>query len=135
MELITINFETILPKLKIPLKEAKKVDFVISFNNFDSYLKSYELKSSPYFITTVVGFATSTQDATLNLTHNCFSNFYGQASVVSDQKIVVNANQMLQTTKENRATGRFLESKNTLFDFLTQNLPDTPNQKTFKIAV
>ena len=61
-------------------------------------------------------------------------NYYKLSSkiaVVTDQTIVVYANQIQQTTKEYIATGRVLESKNTSFDFLIQSLSNILNHKTF----
>lgn len=131
MGLLTINFRAILPKLKTPLKEGKEVGFMKGFNDLYSYFKSFEIKSLPYFVATVVGFETTTQDTILNLTHHLYYKLSSKIAVVTDQTIVVYANQIQQTTKEYIATGRFLESKNALFDFLTQNLSDISNHKTF----
>jgi aldose 1-epimerase len=57
MKFKIINLGATLTKLKIPLKNGKKVDVVLGFDKLDSYLKSFELKSAPYFGATVGRFA------------------------------------------------------------------------------
>lgn len=57
MKLKIINLGATLTELKIPLKNGKKVDVVLGFDKLDSYLKSFELKSAPYFGATVGRFA------------------------------------------------------------------------------
>ncbi len=57
MKLKIINLGATLTELKIPLKNGKKIDVVLGFHKLDSYLKSFELKSAPYFGATVGRFA------------------------------------------------------------------------------
>lgn len=212
MKLKIMNFGATITELKIPLKSGKEVDVVLGFDDFESYLKSFELKSSPYFGATVGRFAgrikngtfflndtkivldknnnghslhggingfsqaiwkvkeinisenpsislahcspagdskypgdllvdltytltdnneliieykaTTTEDTIVNLTHHSYFNLDGHSGDISGQEIVVNANQMLETTHENIPTGRFLEIENTPFDFRTpKNVP------------
>jgi aldose 1-epimerase len=63
--------------------------------------------------------AKTTEDTVVNLTHHSYFNLDGHLSDVKDQELVVNSNQMLETTAENIPTGRYLEIDNTPFDFLT----------------
>lgn len=219
MKLKITNFGATVTELKIPLKNGKEVDVVLGFDDLDSYLKSFELKSSPYFGATVGRFAgrinnatfllneskiildknnnghslhggnkgfsqaiwkvnevnnkenpsitlthfspdgdsnfpgdltidltytlseeneliieykaTTTQDTIVNLTHHSYFNLDGHSSSVSDQEIVVNANQMLETTKENIPTGRLLKIENTPFDFLSPKKTPSEIDNTF----
>ena len=56
MEAEIITFGATLKSLKIPVNE-KLIDVVLGFDNLDSYLKSYNLPSAPYFGTTVGRYA------------------------------------------------------------------------------
>ena len=221
MELKIINFGATITELKIPLKNGKKIDVVLGFNDLASYLKSFELKSTPYFGATVGRFAgrinnatfflngtktvldknnnghslhggnngfsqaiwrvidinnaenpsitltyfspngdskypgdltvdltytiseeneliiqykaTTSQDTVVNLTHHSYFNLDGHSSDVSDQEIVVNAHQMLETTDEYIPTGRLLEIKNTPFNFLTPTKVPSKIDNTFAL--
>jgi aldose 1-epimerase len=62
--------------------------------------------------------ANTTEDTVVNLTHHSYFNLDGHFSDVKDQELIVNTNQMLETTAENIPTGRYLEIENTSFDFL-----------------
>lgn len=57
MKLKIMNLGATITELKIPLNNGKKVDVVLGFDKLDSYLKSFELKSAPYFGATVGRFA------------------------------------------------------------------------------
>lgn len=57
MKLKIINLGATLTELKIPLNNGEKVDVVLGFDKLESYLKSFELKSAPYFGATVGRFA------------------------------------------------------------------------------
>jgi aldose 1-epimerase len=63
--------------------------------------------------------AKTTEDTIVNLTNHSYFNLDGHSSNVKDQDLVVNTNQMLETTDENIPTGGYLEIENTAFDFLT----------------
>ena len=221
MELKIINFGATITELKIPLKNGKKIDVVLGFDDLASYLKSFELKSAPYFGATVGRFAgrinnatfvlngtktvldknnnghslhggnngfsqviwrvidinnaenpsitltyfspngdskypgdltvdltytiseeneliiqykaTTSQDTVVNLTHHSYFNLDGHSSDVSNQEIVVNAHQILETTDECIPTGRLLEIKNTPFNFLTQKKVPSKIDNTFAL--
>ena len=61
--------------------------------------------------------ATTNQDTSVNLTHHSYFNLDGHNSSIIEQELIVNAKKMLETTNENIPTGRFLNLKNTPFDF------------------
>lgn len=75
--------------------------------------------------------AKTTADTVVNLTHHSYFNLDGHSSAVSDQELVVNTNQMLETTNENIPTGRFLEIENTDFDFFTPKKCPSKIDNTF----
>ncbi len=77
MKLKVINFGATITELKIPLKNGKKVDVVLGFDSLDSYLKSFELKSAPYFGATIGRFAGRINNGTF---------------VLKDTKIVLDKN-------------------------------------------
>jgi len=219
MKLKIINFGATITELIIPLKNGKKIDVVLGFDDLDSYLKSFELKSAPYFGATVGRFAgrinnatfvlngsttvlnknnnghslhggnngfsqamwkmstitnaenpsitltlfspngdskypgdltvdvtytisegnellieykaTTTQETIVNLTHHSYFNLDSHSSDVSNQEMVINALQMLETTNENIPTGRLLEIKNTPFDFSTPKKVPSKIDNTF----
>lgn len=61
--------------------------------------------------------AKTTEDTIVNLTNHSYFNLDGHFSDVEDQELMVNTNLILESTNENIPTGRFLEIKNTPFDF------------------
>jgi aldose 1-epimerase len=61
--------------------------------------------------------ANTTEDTIVNLTHHSYFNLDGHESDLSEQELIVNSEKMLETTKENIPTGRFLNTANSLFDF------------------
>ena len=61
--------------------------------------------------------AKTTLDTIINLTHHSYFNLDGHQSTVLDQKMVVNAARMLETTSEIIPTGGFLTTANSRFDF------------------
>jgi aldose 1-epimerase len=61
--------------------------------------------------------ATTTEDTVVNLTHHSYFNLDGHSASVIDQELIVNANQMLETTDDTIPTGNFLNLINTEFDF------------------
>lgn len=67
MKLKIINLGATITELIIPLKNGKKVDVVLGFDTLDSYFKSFELKSAPYFGATVGRFAGRINNATFDL--------------------------------------------------------------------
>lgn len=48
-EISIINFGATLTSLKIPLPNGEKVDVVLGFDTLESYQKSFDLESAPYF--------------------------------------------------------------------------------------
>nr|WP_315148881.1 aldose epimerase family protein [uncultured Flavobacterium sp.] len=78
--------------------------------------------------------AKTTEDTVVNLTHHSYFNLDGHLSDVKNQELVVNSNQMLETTAENIPTGRFLEIDNTPFDFLTPKKCPSVIDNTFVIT-
>ncbi|UQD55489.1 aldose epimerase family protein [Flavobacterium sp. K5-23] len=61
--------------------------------------------------------ATASEDTIVNLTHHSYFNLEGHKAVISDQEIVVNAQQFLEINDENIFTGRFLNVLNSTSDF------------------
>lgn len=61
--------------------------------------------------------ATTTEDTVVNLTHHSYFNLDGHGSDILEQELIVNSEQMLETTNENIPTGRFLNTVNSSFDF------------------
>jgi aldose 1-epimerase len=219
MKLKIINLGATITELKMPLKNGKEVDVVLGFDKLDSYLKSFELKSAPYFGAIVGRFAgrinnasfvlndtitildknnnghslhggnssfsqaiwkvkkinnlenpsitlthfspngeakypgdltvdltytlsdeneliveykaTTTQETIVNLTHHSYFNLDGHSTNIADQELIVNAHRMVETTIENIPTGRFLETENTEFDFLTAKKVPSKIDNTF----
>ena len=78
--------------------------------------------------------AKTTEDTVVNLTHHSYFNLDGHLSDVKDQELVVNTNQMLETTEENIPTGRYLEVDNTPFDFLTPKKCPSKIDNTFVLT-
>lgn len=78
--------------------------------------------------------AKTSEDTVVNLTHHSYFNLDGHLSDVKDQELVVNTNQMLETTAENIPTGRYLEIENTSFDFLTPKKCPSVIDNTFVIT-
>lgn len=78
--------------------------------------------------------ANTAEDTIVNLTHHSYFNLDGHLSDVKDQELVVNTNQMLETTAENIPTGRYLEIENTPFDFLTPKKCPSVIDNTFVIT-
>ncbi|MFC6877094.1 aldose epimerase family protein [Flavobacterium myungsuense] len=64
MKLNLINLGATITELLIPLKNGEKIDVVLGFDDLESYLKSFELKSAPYFGATVGRFAGRINNAT-----------------------------------------------------------------------
>lgn len=78
--------------------------------------------------------AKTTEDTVVNLTHHSYFNLDGHSADVKDQELIVNSNQMLETTAENIPTGRFLEIENTAFDFLTPKKCPSVIDNTFIVT-
>ena len=78
--------------------------------------------------------AKTTEDTIVNLTNHSYFNLEGHLSNVKDQDLVVNTNQMLETTDENIPTGRYLNLENTAFDFLTPKKCPAKIDNTFVVT-
>lgn len=77
--------------------------------------------------------AKSDQDTIINLTHHSYFNLDGHAADVKKQEVTVNAHQILETTKDNIPTGRFLDLNNHEFDFNCAKKCPTKIDTTFII--
>ncbi|WP_348823706.1 aldose epimerase family protein [Flavobacterium aestuarii] len=75
--------------------------------------------------------AKTTEDTIVNLTSHSYFNLEGHSADVKDQDLLVNADQVLETTADNIPTGRFLEVENTSFDFLTPKKCPSQIDNTF----
>lgn len=68
--------------------------------------------------------AVSTEDTIINLTHHSYFNLDGHYNDVLNQKVFVDADNILETNHENIPTGKFTNLDNHKFDFrLPQNCP------------
>lgn len=68
--------------------------------------------------------AVSTEDTIINLTHHSYFNLDGHDNSVLEQKVFVDADNILETNHENIPTGKFTDLNNHKFDFrLPQNCP------------
>jgi aldose 1-epimerase len=207
MQVEVLSYGATIKSIKIPIAGGTVVDVVLGFDDLESYVKSYDLPSAPYFGTTVgryagrinkgvfhlngqsfqlnknnnenalhggnVGFgkkvweitkittdenpsitlsltsehldenfpgeltvdltytlteeneltleyhATSTEDTIINLTHHSYFNLNGHDSTVLDQEILINSDQIVETTPEGIPTGNFLNLKDHPFNFST----------------
>jgi aldose 1-epimerase len=57
MKVQIINYGATVTSIQIPLSTGKLIDVVLGFDSLESYLKSYDLPSAPYFGTTVGRYA------------------------------------------------------------------------------
>lgn len=64
-------------------------------------------------------FAKSTQDTVINLTHHAYFNLAGHAKSITNQKVSVSAQNILETTADLIPTGKFISLENHPFDFST----------------
>lgn len=67
MQLKVINFGATITSIKTPLKNGNIVDVVLGFDDLDSYIKSFDLESPPYFGATIGRFAGRINDGTFTL--------------------------------------------------------------------
>lgn len=72
MKLTVMNFGATVISLKMPLKTGKVIDVVLGFDNLEAYLKSFRLKSPPYFGSTVGRFAGRINNSLFNLNGKAF---------------------------------------------------------------
>lgn len=63
--------------------------------------------------------AKTTEETVVNLTNHSYFNLEGHFSNLENQELLVNTNQILETTDELIPTGRYIKVENTEFDFLT----------------
>jgi aldose 1-epimerase len=72
MKLTVINYGATVVSLKMPLKTGQLIDVVLGFDNLEAYLKSFQLKSPPYFGATVGRFAGRINNSLFNLNGKAF---------------------------------------------------------------
>lgn len=72
MKLTVINYGATVVSLKMPLKTGEVIDVVLGFDNLEAYLKSFQLKSPPYFGATVGRFAGRINNSLFNLNGKAF---------------------------------------------------------------
>ncbi|EIA09763.1 aldose 1-epimerase [Flavobacterium frigoris PS1] len=72
MKLTVINYGATVVSLKIPLKTGEVIDVVLGFDNLEAYLKSFQLKSPPYFGAIVGRFAGRINNSLFNLNGKVF---------------------------------------------------------------
>ena len=73
MQLKVINFGATITSLKIPLKNGEIVDVVLGFDNFEAYIKSFDLESAPYLGATVGRYAGRINNGTFCLNGKTFN--------------------------------------------------------------
>lgn len=67
MKMNVMTYGATITELKIPMKNGAFLDVVLGFDTLEAYLKSYDLKSAPYFGTTVGRFAGRINNSTFSL--------------------------------------------------------------------
>lgn len=72
MQLKVTTYGATITSLKIPLKNGEIIDVVLGFDNLESYIKSFDLESAPYFGATVGRFAGRINDGTFRLNDGTF---------------------------------------------------------------
>jgi aldose 1-epimerase len=75
--------------------------------------------------------AKSTKDTVINLTQHSYFNLDGHSNDIVNQKLLVNASKMLETSIENIPTGIFLETVGSPFDFSSFKECPTKIDNTF----
>ncbi len=61
--------------------------------------------------------ATTSEDTIVNVTQHSYFNLDGHSNEITNQKLIVNSEKILETTNENIPTGNFVALKNHPFDF------------------
>jgi aldose 1-epimerase len=67
MQMKVITYGATITSLKIPLKKGGFLDVVLGFDTMEAYLKSFGLKSAPYFGATVGSYAGRINNSTFSL--------------------------------------------------------------------
>lgn len=75
--------------------------------------------------------AKSTEDTIINLTQHSYFNLDGHSKDIANQKLFINAKNILETTKELIPTGNYLNLKNHAFDFSSIKNCPTSIDNTF----
>ncbi len=57
MQVEVLSYGATIKSIKVPIADGQIVDVVLGFDDLESYLKSYDLPSAPYFGTTVGRYA------------------------------------------------------------------------------
>jgi aldose 1-epimerase len=72
----------------------------------------------------VTFYAKSSEDTIINLTQHSYFNLDGHSKDITNQKLLVNSNKILETSKELIPTGNYTDLKNNAFDFsVAKNCP------------
>lgn len=79
----------------------------------------------------VVFWAKSTDDTIINLTQHSYFNLDGHAKNIANQKLFINAKNILETTQELIPTGNYTNLKNHAFDFSKPKNCPTSIDNTF----
>lgn len=72
MQVKVITYGAAVTSLKVPLKNGEMTDVVLGFDDFDSYLKSYNIEGAPYLGATVGRFAGRISNGTFSLNDETF---------------------------------------------------------------
>ncbi|MEP7093041.1 MAG: aldose epimerase family protein [Flavobacterium sp.] len=72
MQVEIITYGATIKSLKVPVKNGKLIDVVLGFDDLDSYIKSYDLPSAPYFGTTVGRYAGRIHKGIFSLNNKTF---------------------------------------------------------------
>lgn len=75
--------------------------------------------------------AKSTEDTIINLTQHSYFNLDGHSKDMANQKLFINAKNILETTKELIPTGNYINLKNHAFDFSSAKNCPTSIDNTF----
>lgn len=79
----------------------------------------------------VVYAATTSEDTIVNLTQHSYFNLDGHSNDISNQKLIINSEQILETNDELIPTGNFVPLKNHPFDFAEAKSTPTSIDNTF----
>ncbi|QBZ97248.1 aldose epimerase family protein [Flavobacterium sangjuense] len=75
--------------------------------------------------------ATTSEDTIVNLTQHSYFNLDGHSNAVSNQKLIINSEKILETNDELIPTGKFISLKNHPFDFAEAKICPTSIDNTF----
>ncbi len=75
--------------------------------------------------------ATSTEDTVVNLTQHSYFNLDGHSNNITNQKLTINSEKILETNESMIPTGKFINLKNHAFDFSSIQTCPTSIDTTF----